>query len=64
MSGTTHTHYDDVHPPPHISNCLIDLVIREEGLMDDLGDALGFNDVDFQGRKEFSERFHVEGTDR
>lgn len=39
------------------------LIIRCEGLLDDLGDALGFDDVDFKGNKQFSERFHVEGKD-
>jgi hypothetical protein len=40
----------------------LQLVIRREGLIDDVSDALGFDDVDFANKDAFNERFHVEGS--
>ncbi len=42
---------------------LPDLVIRPEGLVDRIGAAIGFEDIDFESA-EFSRRFHVSGSDK
>lgn len=39
------------------------LLVRREGLWDDLADQLGYDDVDFGNEALFNERFHVEGED-
>jgi hypothetical protein len=40
-----------------------DLVIRPEGLMDRIGAAIGFEDIDFESA-EFSRRFHVTSSEK